>query len=424
MTRSPLFGVGFGALVLLGAALTSCDQLPVDPSAATKAIAGCPDLSSVQAIAQVDWAAEFGLDAAMGGQLKAGLQAALELDAFAGKLDGELKAACGGLATDLGATGEFADGPAACKAAIGAMGDIKAKLGASAKLAVAIEPPRCSASLDAMANCVAECDASVEPGSVKVECEPGKLAGTCDAECSGTCSMEAGAKCEGTCEGSCDASFSGSCGGECNGKCDGKKVKGAACAGTCEGSCTAQASGSCGGSCEGSCEMKAAAKCEGTCTGSCSVEMKAPRCEGKVEPPKASAECNAQCETKVSADLQCTPAKVVVRIDGAADAAVAAKYKAALETHLPAVIKIAVGMKDQALSVAGNVKDVVGGVQASIKTLKSSPQVGARLTACVAAPFKAAIDGAASIKANVDVSVEVKASASASGSAGGSASAG
>ena len=38
--------------------------------------------------------------------------------------------------------------------------------------------------IDAMASCVAECDASVEPGSVEVQCEKGKLSGTCEAECS------------------------------------------------------------------------------------------------------------------------------------------------------------------------------------------------------------------------------------------------
>ena len=416
-------GVGWGALVLVGAALASCDTVStVAPGGITNVVAGCPDVSSIQAAAQADWAAEFGLDAGVATKIKSGVVAALELDAFAGKLDADLKAACGGLATDLGASGDWKDGPSACKAAMTAIADIKGKLGASAKLELAIEPPRCAASMDAMADCVAQCDASVDPGSVKVECEPGKLSGQCDAQCSGTCNVEAGAACEGTCKGSCDASFSGSCGGACTGKCDGKKVDGAACAGKCEGSCSAEASGQCGGKCSGACEMKAAGKCEGTCTGECSVEMKAPKCEGEMEPPKASAECNAQCETKVQAEVECTPGRVVVLVDGAADAGAAAKYKAALEKNLPAVIEVAVGMKDQALGVAGNVKGVVEGVQAAVASVKASPQVGARLTACVAAPFKAAIDAAASVKANVDVSVEVQASASASASASGSAS--
>ena len=86
------------------------------------------------------------------------------------------------------------------------------------------------------------------------------------------------------------------------------------------------------------------------------------------------------------------------------------------------MLKIAIGMKDQAVSVAGNVKAVVEGAQKVVVSLKSDPKIGARLTACVAAPFKAAIDAAASIQANVSISVEVKASAEAH--AGGSAHAG
>jgi hypothetical protein len=88
------------------------------------------------------------------------------------------------------------------------------------------------------------------------------------------------------------------------------------------------------------------------------------------------------------------------------------------------VLEIAVGMKDQALGVAADVKAVVAGVEGTIKTLKAAPEIGARLSACVAMPFKAAFDAAASIKANVDVSVQVQASVTASASASGSASAG
>lgn len=405
---------------------TSCDIGSAVPGDLAKAAAGCPDISSIEAITKIDFAAEFGVDAKIGGEIKGGLEAAALLKGFADKLDADLVAACGGLATDLGKPGDYKKGPDACKAAISAMGDIRGKLGGSAKIALQIEPPRCSASLDAMAECVGKCDASVDPGSVEVKCEPGKLSGQCEAECSGSCSLDVAAKCDGTCKGSCDAKFSGTCGGECNGKCNGKSMKGGTCSGKCEGKCSAQAEGTCGGSCSGSCAMKAAGKCSGTCSGDCSVKMKAPQCDGKIEPPKASAECNAKCDAEISAKLECTPAKVGVRIEGGADAALVAQYKGALEKHLPAVLKIAIGMKDQAIGVAGNIKAVVGGVQKTVVSLKSDPKVGARLTACVAAPFKAAIDAAASVTANVDVSIEVKASASASasGSAGGSAGAG
>src|SRR5450432_1888794 len=347
----------------------------------------CPDMANADAVANFDWAKEFKLDASASAKLKGGLAAAINLKGLAGEIDGDLKGACGNLAKDLGATGDFADGHAACEAAIKVMGEVRAKLGANAKASLVIQPPHCSASIDAYADCAGKCDASVTPAKADIKCEGGEISGTCDAKCEGKCELNAAATCEGTCEGSCDAHFSG----ECKGKCG------------------------------GSCKLKGAAKCEGQCSGKCSAEMKAPHCSGTVTPPKVSAECKASCDAKVSGKLDCSPAKVALNITGSADATLTAKYKGALEKNLPAILKIAIAMKDRASSVAGSVQGVVEGAQGTVKAAASgSPAMGAALTACVAAPFKGAFDAAASIKANVNVSVDVKASASAGGSAGGS----
>jgi hypothetical protein len=380
---------------------------------------GCPNLATVEGVARVDFAHEFKLKADVAHKLKAGVEAAVELKAFADRIDADLKVGCGGLAKDLGSEEKFEDGQSACRAAIQAMDSARAKLGASAHVVLEASPPHCAASMEAMADCAAQCDASVKPGSAKVECEPGKLSGSCGGECSGTCDMSAEGSCEGTCEGSCEASFKGSCGGECVGKCDGKDSKGA-CAGTCEGRCESHARGQCKGKCGGRCELKAKAHCAGTCTGSCSVEMKAPKCTGEVTPPKMSAECKAHCDAKMQAHVECKPANVVVRIKGAADAKAAAAYRLALEKHLPVVLKIAIGIGQRAEGAAANVRGVVGGLEGSIEAIgKSSGDAvsGAKLVACVAAPFRAAVDAAANVQASVKVSVDVKASASASGSA-------
>ena len=380
----------------------------------------CPDMANLDAVAKFDWSKEFKLDVTAGAKLKGGVTAALELKDIAAQIDGDLKTACGGLAKDLGAGTEFKSGEEACKAAIKAMGDFRAKLGANAKIALSIDAPKCSASMDAYADCAGSCDASVKGPSAKVECKGGEISGTCDAQCSGSCELKAAAKCDGTCSGSCDATFSGTCSGSCDGKCDGKATAkgGASCAGKCEGKCDAGGKGSCGGKCGGSCELKAAAKCDGTCSGKCSAEFKAPKCSGEVQPPKMSADCKASCDAKVSGKLACTPAKVSLKIEGAADAQAAAKYKAALEANLPGVLKVAIGMKDRVEGVAGSVKGVVDGAQVAVKgAVSGGPMAAAALTACVAMPFKGAIDAAASIKASVNVSVDVKASASASGSA-------
>jgi hypothetical protein len=403
--------------------LIDCGKMPggLPKAPGVPGMAGnCPDMANVDAVANFDWAKEFQLDVQAAGKLKAGVTAAVNLKALAAEIDGDLKAACGGLAADLGAKGPFATGEEACKAAVKVMGEVKAKLGANAKLDLVVQPPQCSASMDAMADCSGKCDASVQGGKAEVKCEGGELSGSCDAKCKGSCDMSAAGTCDGKCEGSCDAQFKGTCGGKCDGKCDGKQ-SGGDCKGTCEGKCDAVAKGECKGKCSGTCKLKAQAKCDGTCTGECSVAMKAPNCTGKVEPPKVSAECKASCDAKVSAKLDCRPARVALKISGAADAAVSAKLKAAVDKNLPGVLKVAIGMKDRAEGVAASVKGVVEGVQGSIQGMsKGGPVVAGKLVACVGAPFKGAIDAAASVKASVNVSVDVKASASgsASGKAG------
>jgi len=416
------------ALIAVSPLLAQCGGLPGVPGVPGIPGGGkCPDMADPAALAEFDWAGNFKLDAKLAGDIKSGVIAAVNLEQVTKGIDADLKTGCGGLAKDLGATGEFKSGEEACKAAAKAVTDIKAKLGANAKIGVDIIPPQCSASLDAYANCAGKCDASVTGPSAKVECEPGKLQGECSAQCEGSCDMQAAAKCDGTCSGKCDAAIKGSCSGTCDGKCDGKAGK-TSCAGVCDGKCDADVQGECKGSCQGSCKMKAKAECKGTCTGSCSVEMKAPKCTGEVKPPKMSAECKAQCDAQVNAKLECSPAKVAVKVDGAADAKVVAQYKGAIEKNAPIILKVALGMGDKAAKMGESVKGVVdnvqGSVQGAVSAAGSDPMKAASmgsLAACVGGPFKGAIEGAAGLQGSLKASVEVKASFSASGSASGSA---
>jgi hypothetical protein len=138
-----------------------------------------------------------------------------------------------------------------------------------------------------------------------------------------------------------------------------------------------------------------------------------------------SADCKAKCDAQVTGSATCTPAHVGVKIEAAADVKAAEHYKTVLEKDLPAILKIAMGLSDRANKAAGEVSVAVEGLEASIKTMvKGEAALGAKLTACVAAPFKAALSSAAALKADVNVSIEVKASASASASGSGAAKAG
>ena len=387
--------------------------------------AKCPDLTKPEAILAFDFATEFKLDAAVGAKLKAATAAAVELKGFADQIDADLKAGCGPIAKDLGAAGDFKDGKTACEAAIKAIGDTKAKIGGSAKLSLVVKPPKCQADMNVYGDCAGKCDASISGGKAKVECEPGKLSGKCDANCEGSCDVQAGAKCDGTCSGSCDAEIKGSCSGKCNGKCDGKDSKGVSCSGSCEGKCEGgTVKGSCSGKCGGECKLNASAKCEGTCTGKCSAEFKAPKCTGEITPPKMSADCKAHCDASVSAKMECTPASVGITASGVADAAAFEKLKLTLEKNLPLVLKVAIGMGDRAVKIAANGKAVVEGalsVTTSVagKGGASGALTGGQLVACLGGTFKEAIGATGSLQANVSVSVNV--SASASGSAGGGA---
>ncbi|HWA75056.1 MAG TPA: hypothetical protein VG937_22105 [Polyangiaceae bacterium] len=408
------------------ALLTQCGKMPggVPGGGAVPGVPGVGDACPANiADAAAIMNANFGLQGELEGKVKAALAAGANLQKIAVDVEGEVTAACTNLAKDLG-VGDDAlkpadDGPgkkaeAACAAASKAIGELKAK--AQGKVTVEAKPPVCSASMSAMAECSGKCDANIKPGSAKVTCEGGKLSGKCDAKCEGECTVEGAGKCEGTCAanctGECKADFSGKCDGTCNGKCDGKDAKGK-CAGTCDGKCDGKATGKCGGECKGECSggctFKAKAECSGTCSGGCSVEFKEPKCSGEVKPPEMSAECKANCDAEVKGKLECTPGHVVAKAEGSADAAAAAKLKAAFEKNLPALLKVSVGMKDKVSSVAGNVQASLEGVKAA---LSGGGAAALKVGGCIAASLDA------QAKAAVSINVSVKASASASASAG------
>lgn len=404
-------GPVLGAITLLAVPmLVDCGGMPKVPG--VPGMPGkCPaDITSPSAI----MSANFGLKGDMEGKLKAALSASANLQQLATQIQGDVTTACNNLAKDLGGSADAKDPKAACDAAVKVLNQVKAQ--AKGSLSVKVVPPKCSASMDAMADCAAHCDAKIKPGEAKVKCEGGEVSGSCSGKCSGTCTVKAGAQCSGTCGGSCsgkcDGNFSGKCSGTCKGKCDGKNSHGK-CAGNCDGTCTGNASGSCSGKCEGkcdaSCTMQGQADCKGSCSGGCSVKMKAPHCSGKVVPPKMSADCKANCNAKVSGKLECTPARVSVTISGAANAEAATKLKTAIQKDLPAILKVTLGMKDR-------LKDAMASVETSVKGIGAVVQGAGAGALKVAGCISGAVSGAA--KASASINVSVKASASASGSAG------
>lgn len=406
----------FGVLFPVG---TGCAAMGKITAAAGLPDVKCPEgMGKAEVVADLDFAKEFQLKGEGAVSLKAATVAALEIKAFAEGIDADLKLGCGKLANDLGVAGEFKGGKEACEAAVKAVGDTKAKLGANAKLDVKADPISCGVDQKAFLDCAMKCQPDLG-ASAKVECS-GSVSGSCSGKCSGACEMSAAAKCDGTCKGTCEGKISGKCDGKCEGKCDGKTTAkgGATCAGKCDGKCDAQVESKCDGKCGGSCQMSGGGECKGTCSGGCQGEVKEPKCSGDVTIPKLNPNCFGQCGAAMLLKIQCQPPKVKVNIVGAADAEAAAKLKAAIEANAGPILKVAIGTGAKAGGLVKAGADLAMNAKGSIAAVASSPMIAAKVTACIAPELLAAIDMAAGIKANIDVSVNVNASFAAGGSAG------
>ena len=249
-------------------------------------------------------------------------------------------------------------------------------------------PPHCEVSVDAYAGCMAECEATVDPGSVDITCEGGEIRGSCDAECSGSCAVDVEASCSGICEGSCD--------GTCSAR-------------NADGSCA----GSCDGTCHGRCVVSGMARCSGECRGGCSVEYREPYCTGRVRRPTASARCRASCDARIEATARCTPGEVHLNVTAGLDAEGQARLlrvQAALHDGVSAIL--AIRTRVERLRDAG--AEIV---RLAPEVPSSAAAVGISAVVCATAAAGAVANASASVSVSVEVSVSMSASVSGSGSA-------
>lgn len=333
----------------------------------TKFVAGA-DMSGV----------DFGMTGQVEGQFQALAQATSSLSAVATGSLTDVATACEAIARDVGASADdintvdsMTGDPAAKTTAwcTLAASTIKASFSASGTFGVTVgidfQPPVCTASVSAQANCEAGCTVDGKcTADAMVSCTGGKLP---TVECTGSCSASAMApsiSCTGTCSGMCTGSCSAQanvavdCEGKCDGDCtvDGKAGSASGvqadgtCKGKCNGTCTAsgsaavQCSGTCSGQCDAKCDVapgSAKFECNGTCT---KTDGTPPKCEGSAELScDVSADCKANCQASVSASAQCTPPKVAVSLSGTADAKIQGQLDiavASLEANLPALLVV------------------------------------------------------------------------------------
>ena len=256
------------------------------------------------------------------------------------------------------------------------------------ELHVDARPPHCEVSVDAYSSCVAQCEATVDPGAVEITCEGGELRGQCDAECTGHCAVQVDAACTGTCDGSCE------------GTCAARNADGS-CAGHCDGTC------------HGSCVADAHASCQGECRGGCSVQFREPYCTGTVRRPSASAHCTGSCQAHVEATARCTPGETHVAMTGGLDAdgqARLVRVQAAIHDGISQIQTIRTRV--ERLQSAG--AEIV---RMAPEIPQSAAAIGINAVVCATAAAGAVADASSSVSVSFNVSVSLSASVNGSASA-------
>ena len=158
---------------------------------------------------------EFKVGATLDAKIEGNAEAQVAVQAIA-DFAGIASAAIDDLTTACRSMSEDLDVPAADRDAAEAMTDKQAKmkqycslavtaigtLKGSATLTIAAQPPKCSASISAKANCQAKCDVSAPKCDFKAH-PPVCTGGTLEVSCKGSCTADASVKATVHCEGSC-----------------------------------------------------------------------------------------------------------------------------------------------------------------------------------------------------------------------------
>lgn len=322
---------------------------------------------------------DFKVDASIKGSFTAFAAASGDIATIGAASVADVTSACRAIATDLGVV----DSPDAGAAGLGgqelmnfwcgkATAQIQATFAAvgvaKGQLNVEYDPPQCSMSVSAQADCEGSCNVSgqcdlkanpprCEGGKLEIDCKGGcnvsatapsiDCTGTCSGNCSGSCVAQGGVAvdCDGSCDGTCAA------GGTANGT--GIQADGS-CKGTCSGKCTLSATApkvACKGTCSGTCDAKCTAapgQASVKCSGTCDADYQPLECTGgKLEGGcQVDANCHASCNARAQAKASCSEPKLTIGFKGAVTAGMEAKYQllmTTLEVNLPKLFVIVEG---------------------------------------------------------------------------------
>jgi len=393
--------------------------VPHRPSGKPDKPAACPDLADREALAAVDFSADFGLSADDAQALTAGLIAAAGMEALSARLDADLRVACTSIARELGERPRADGVEAACAAAVKGIDDARTRLGGKARFSLAYLAPRCGLPAQPLLACLNLCagaeddSATGDALSTRLDCPGQASTGTCEGQCDGSCDATEGMVCDGKCLGGCDWGFRGDCDGTCVGTCNGRASRGI-CAGRCVGQCFGLARhGICSGRCLGPCQLRRPAPCSGLCGGRCSTAWKGLQCDSVPRTAPAAAACGPSCEIDAAAAARCSSARVTVTIDMAARnmQARARHLSGVLERFLPAIVSVSVGMKDRTAAASRTADTAFRSSERIIADAAARGGPGTSLSACAGGTLRNGLGALAKLNTSVRVAAEVKAAA-------------
>lgn len=364
--------------------------------------AKCPDFTKAEEVAQFSFKDEYKLGPEAALQLRSGVLAAIEVNAFAESLDADLGGGCAQLARDMGAEGEYRSGAEACTGALRALKDVRSKLGPRTKMALALRPSVCAAPKESLNECAKTCGAKEKAAT----CAPS--IGECKAPCEGACESTSGAKCVGVCRGACEGNASGTCGGKCKGTCSGKPSNGP-CAGVCVGKCERGAfEGECKGQCAGVCTAKEPVVCGGRCVGSCKEEMAG--CGGELAIKDASVDCRARCAALLLNKLECSDGSASLAIEGAADGRLASQLMLSANKNVTPLVKVATGYGERVSKEVLNLKAVIESVSAGLPDIarSSSGAAAEPLAKCFQPFLDSGAKTAGEVKNDIDLAMSLR----------------
>lgn len=366
-----------------------------------QATEGCTELAQ----ATID--ANLKVDA----NVKVFMQASADLRTIGGKVKGDVKKACIGIATDLGATDTWTalgDGDdaisngnhtGACDAANVRI-DAIMKASVNANFALLTVPGECHMDFQAQADCDAKCktDVTCDSGTPETRCTPGSLSTTCTERCKTASYCEGKVDVEANCMGSCESTCTGACKGTCTAS-DGSKTDNDP---NCHGKCSSTCTGTCKGKCKIELDVGVACGTSVKCKGECTTTHTDPVCETTFSPPTCTVNtsCHECCTASVSAKAVCDPPHVELYANASVSADVP-KLIATINANLPALLSAAEVQGKMAFEVVGKL------VTTGTAIVKTAATLDGKSIACTAAAAKTSVDASLSLDVSVSASANV-----------------